>query len=193
MKVAFVSNSQGSGPLLETALLMLVERHDVDRIVPIGGAMRDVDAVLIGRRRRFPQAVTWTEKGYPDYVLAAVLEGVVETPLIEVERTEQLAAAVLPFDVRERAIDVEGRPIAVARPGEPEPEGPIVVSEAPGRHGVQRRDGRIFVCPGQMRDLMWDDEPASCALVAMAEGQLYVGFLDIYGDLLEEATPIEPQ
>lgn len=193
MKIAFVSNSHGAGPLLETALLMLVERHDVDRIVPLSSAVRDVDAVIAGRQRRFPDAVTWSEPGYADFVLASVLEGVVETPVAEVERTELLQAVVMPFDAREKAIDVEGRRIAVVQPGEPEPDAPIVVSDYPGRHGVEYRDGRILICPGQLKEVVWDDEPASCALVAMAEGQLYVGFLDLYGDLLEEATAIEPQ
>lgn len=192
MKIAFVSNSHGAGPLLETALLMLVERHDVDRVVPLGGAVRDVETVIFARQRRFPDEVQWTDEGYPDYVLAAVLEGVAETPPIEVERTQLLSAVVRPMTSTE-SIEIVGRRLAVAQPGEPEPDAPIVVSEYPGRHGVEYRDGRIHICPGQLKEVVWDEEPASCALVAMAEGQLYVGFLDLYGDLLEEATPIDPR
>lgn len=192
MKIAFVSNSHGAGPLLETALLMLVERHDVDRIVPVGGAVRDVESVIVGRQRRFPDEVQWTDKGYADYVLAAVLEGVVQTPAAEVERTQILAAVVRPMD-RTESIEIQGRELAVVQPGQPEPDTPIVVSDYPGRHGVETRNGRIHICPGQLKELAWDDEPAGCALVAMAEGQLYVGFLDLYGDLLEEATAIDPR
>lgn len=192
MKIAFVSNSQGAGALLETVLLMLVERHEVERIVPVGGAIQDVESVVLGRRRRFPEEVAWADPDYPDYVLAAVLEGVVSTPQFEVERTELLAMSVRPFDPREKAIDIQGRHIGVAFRDGPPPETPIVVSASPGRHGVEWRDGRIWICPGQLREVMWDDEPAACALVAMAEGRLYVGFLDLYGDLLEEAIAIDP-
>ncbi len=192
MKIAFVSNSHGAGPLLETALLMLVERHDVDRIVPVGSAVRDVESVIVGRQRRFPDTVEWTAPGYPDYVLAAVLEGVVDTPAAEVERTQLLSAVVRPMNGRE-AIEIEGRALSVTQPGETEADTPIVVSDYPGRHGVEWRGGRIHICPGQLKELVWDEEPASCALVAMAEGQLYVGFLDLYGDLLEEAIAIDPR
>ena len=192
MKIAFVANSHGPGPLLETALLMLVERHDVDRIVPVGSAMRDVDAVIVGRQRRFPDEVQWTDPTYPDYVLAAVLEGVVETPAAEVERTQMLSAVVRPMDGKE-SIEIEGRALSVVQPGQPAPDSPIVVSDYPGRHGVEWRDDRVHICPGQLKEVVWDEEPASCALVAMAEGQLYVGFLDLYGDLLEEATAIDPR
>lgn len=191
MKIAFVSNSYGNGLLLETVLLMLVERHEVERIVPVGSAIRDVEAVLVGRRRRFPEEVSWTDDGYSDYVLAAVLEGVVDTPASEVERTEFLEMSIRPFDAREGAIDIQGHQIGIAFEGQPLPETPIVISPGPGRHGVEVVDGQTHVCPGQLREVVWDDEPAACALVAFAEDQLYVGFLDLYGDLLHEAMPLE--
>ncbi|MCB9552298.1 MAG: hypothetical protein R3F65_00415 [bacterium] len=192
MKVAFVSNSNGNLALLETALAMLVERHEVDRIVPVGGAIADVEAALAARRRRFPEEVAWTDPGYEDYVVAAVLEGVVETPPAELDRTELIEMTIRPLAPQETAIDIAGRRVGVAFEGEPLPDAPVIVSASPGLHGVDRFQGRIRVCPGQLRDLVWDEEPASCALVAMAEGQLYVGFLDLYGDLLEEAVSIEP-
>lgn len=191
MKVAFVSNSHGNLALLETALAMLVERHEVDRIVPVGGAIADVEAAIAARRRRFPEEVAWTDPGYEDYVVAAVLEGVVETPTAELERTELIEMVIRPLAPQETAIEIAGRRVGVAFEGEPLPETPVFVSASPGLHGVDRHQGRLRVCPGQLRDLAWDDEPASCALVAMAEGRLYVGFLDLYGDLLEEAIPIE--
>lgn len=190
MKIAFVSNSYGNGPLLETVLVMLVERHEVERIIPIGSARRDAEAVVFGRRRRFPEEVPWTDPGYEDYVLSAVLEGVVETPASEVERTEFLDMSLRPFDPREGAVDLGGHQIGVAIEGEPLPTTPYIVLASPGRHGIEVVDGRTYICPGQLREVMWDDEPAACALVALAEDQLYVGFLDLYGDLLHEAVPL---
>lgn len=191
MKVAFVSNSNGNLALLETALAMLVERHEVDRIVPVGGAIADVEAAIVARHRRFPTEVAWTDPGYADYVVAAVLEGLVSTPTAEIERTELIEIAVQPLRPDETSIEIVGRAIGVAFEGEPLPDTPVVVSASPGLHGVEAHDGRLRVCPGQLRDLIWDDEPAACALVAIAEGRLYVGFLDIYGDLLEEAVALE--
>lgn len=191
MKVAFVSNSYGNLALLETVLMMLVERHEVDRIVPVGLAARDVDAVLFARKRRFPEEVQWTEAGYDDYVLSAVLEGAVETPAIEVERTEMLELTVRRFDVAEGSLDFAGRKVGVQIDDAPTPDTPIVVASMAEVHQVKRIGGQLIICPGQLRDVAVDDEPACCALIAIAEGQLLLGFLDMYGDLVEEAVALD--
>ena len=76
MKLAFVGPAGATPARLEELLLALVDRRGVDHIVPVGAAQAEVSAVLRGRERRFPLEVAWTSSEYPDFVLAAVLDGV---------------------------------------------------------------------------------------------------------------------
>ncbi|MCA9537963.1 MAG: hypothetical protein KC620_03710 [Myxococcales bacterium] len=190
MKIAFVANTGGNLPLLETVMAMLVERHEVDHIVAVDGAARDVEAVLRSRRMRFPIEVPWADKRYPDFVLASVLSGVIETPQAEVDRTQMMETALRSPAGEGGSIELAGRHLGVQTAGR-EPIDPVVVVAGNGRHGVERAPDKVRICPGHLREPLWQGEPASCALVALAEGALYVGFLNAYGDLLEEAEPIE--
>lgn len=184
MKVAFVANSHGNLDLLESFLLMLIDRHEVDRVVAVGdSAPYDAAAVLRARLERHPVEVPWTDPEYADFVLASITRGVVEAPADEVVRNRALRERLL-CDAAE--IEITGRTIAVQLPGAAPPAtGPLVIDEGEAR-GVER-GARTTICPGQMRGMLWDGQPASCALVEPWQEKLHVRFLDLDGADLDEA------
>ncbi len=184
MKVGFVANSHGNLDLLESFLLMLVERHEVDRVVAVGGtAPYDAAAVLRARLERHPVEVPWTDPGYADFVLASITRGVVQAPEEEVLRNRMLAERLV-ADASQ--IQVGEQTVAVQIPGaNPPTTGALVFDEREAR-GVERGE-RPTICPGQMVGLLWDGQPASCALVEPSKGKLRVRFLDLDGADLDEA------
>ncbi len=187
MKVGFVANSHGNLELLESFLLMLVERHEVDVLVAVGGtAPYDAAAVLRARLERHPVEVAWTEPGYADFVLASISRGVVQAPAEEVDRNKRLQARLRANADR---VEIGERVLAVKIPGASPPEtGPLVFDEREER-GVERGE-RVLICPGQLRGMLWDGQPASCALVEPAKDRLRVRFLDLDGADIDEAEII---
>ena len=187
MKVGFVANSHGNLDLLESFLLMLVERHDVDRVIAVGGtAPYDAAAVLRARRETHPVEVPWSDRRYADFVLASISRGVVEAPAEEVQRNRLLGQRLLGDAT---SVQIGDQRVAIQIPGRETPgEVPLMVDDREAR-GVQRGD-RITVCPGQLRGMLWDGQPASCALVEAASDGLTIRFLDLDGSELDEAETI---
>jgi hypothetical protein len=182
MKVAFVANSHGNLDLLESFLLMLVSKHGVDEVVTVGGAGYDAAAVLRTRLQRYPVEVPWTDPSYADFVLASISQGVVEAPADEVAHTRALQQAL-----RAETGELVVGALKVAVQGEGSPGDDIglrVVDEGEGRRLT--RGDVSELCPGQLRGMLWDGEPASCAVLEEAGDKVRVRFIDLDGQDLDE-------
>ena len=191
MKLGFVANSHGNLELLEAVMVMLVERHRVTHVVPVGSAVYDVDAVMRGRRQVFPVEVPWTSPAYPDFVLASVLQGMAWAPAAEIERNERLAAAVVDEDRARRGFVMGPVEVGVVLPGHPSTAAPVVVRATPAHHGVETQGERVYLAPGHLRGLDPGTDPATCLLLEIAApGVLGARFLDPDGGLVGEPVPI---
>jgi hypothetical protein len=190
MKLGFVANSHGNLALLEEVMLMLVERHRVDRIVPVESAVYDADAVQRGRRQRFPAEVAWTDPSYADFVLASVLQGVVEAPDAELQRNAQLAERVATEGERSAGFGSGLRRVALAGTPGAKSAG-VVVRANPERRGVTRGNGAVLLTPGHLRGRDFTGEGASCALVELNDGKLTAHFLDVDGEAVSPPINLE--
>ena len=151
-------------------------------MVAVGGTIaEDAATVLRSRLARFPDEVPWTDPAYPDFVLSSITQGVVRSSPVEVARTrliqERLRLA-LP------QLKIGGRQLAVELPERPPAGGAIqVVAQGEARGITPGQPSRI--CPGQLRGMVWDGVPASCAVVEVADHHLRIRFLGVDGDDLD--------
>ncbi len=187
MKLAFVGPAGATPARLEELLLALVDRRGVDHIVPVGAAQAEVSAVLRGRERRFPLEVAWTSSEYPDFVLAAVLDGVGANPAQPEEqaRNQRLANAVRRLGKGAAHLETLGtRRIAVAQDETLAPtDVSIVVVAAPGP-GLDRPagggSGRCRLRPGGLTS----EGRLVAAEVEEVAGVLEVRFVDATGEAI---------
>ena len=188
MKLAFVGPAGGATPArLEELLLSLLERRGVSHIVPVGAAAAEVAAVLRGRERRFPVEVPWSSPEYPDFVLAAVLDGVGASPAQPEERARNARLTSAVRRVGKSAVHFEslgGRRIAVALDESHAPaDVALLVVPAPGP-GLDRPAGGG---PGRSRlrpSGMAPDGRLVAAEVEAAGSALEVRFVDANGEAL---------
>ncbi len=189
MRVAFVSNTFGNTRLLTEILIALVERFDVDRVVPIDDAIDDAAVVLADRSRSFPADLHWSEGGFPDFVLDSVLRGVGEVAPHEAARTALLRDRVQPFGPGE-VLSIGPRRISLA--GAAPPDADVLVRSMPEVRGIEHTGGAIILCPGHLRDDLWQGMPATCAVLSEEEGRLVARFIDSAGEDLGETVPLDP-
>ncbi len=192
MKLAFVANTHGNLDLLEAVALMLVERMDVGRVVPVGSAVYDLDAVLRSRAQRYPAEVPWTSAGFADFVLASVLHGVSQVPVAELRRNALLDACALSEAQAERGLVIgDDVCVGVVLPAHPRPMGAVLVRATPEHRGAQLEDGHVLISPGHLRGRDQGAEPASCCLVTATGRTLSVRFVDPDGADLSDPLTIE--
>ncbi len=191
MKLGFVANSHGNLELLEAVVVMLIERHRVQHVVPVGTAVYDLDAVMRGRRQLFPVEVPWTSPSFPDFVLASVLHGMPRAPAAELERNERLAAAVVDEARAQQGFVMGPIEVGVVLPGHPSSAAPVLVRATPEHHGVETQGDRVYIAPGHLRGLDPGADPATCLLLEVAApGVLGARFLDPEGGAIGEPVPI---
>lgn len=191
MRLAFVGPAGATPARLEELLLALVERRQVDAIIPVGAAVAEVSAVLRSRERRYPVEVPWTSPEYPDFVLSAVLEGVgvQPAPPDEQARNQRLLAAVRRVGKGTTHFEeLAGRRIAAAQDESQAPaDVSLVVVAMPGP-GLDRPaaggTGRSRLRPGgataEGRLVAAEVE----ALAGGAAGALEIRFVDAQGEIL---------
>lgn len=178
MRIAFLANTHGNLDLVERCLIMLADREQVDAIAAVGNAAYDVEAAMRGRQQRFPVAVEWADPGYPDYVLASVLGGVVEAPAHEVERSARIEGLLF----TESSVVIGPITVGIERTSVRESaEAKIVVQSRPETTKIQRGDP-IRICPGHVRAHEYERAPATCLILEEgANGAVHVRFIGIDG------------
>jgi hypothetical protein len=187
MTLAFVGPAGATPARLEELLLALVDRRELDAIVPVGAAQGEIAAVLRSRERRFPVEVPWTSPEYPDFVLAAVLDGVGAQPAQPEEQARNQRLVQLVRRVGRGAVHFEveaGRRIAVAQDETHAPaDVALVVVASPGP-GLDRPvgggAGRCRLRPAGMTA----DGRLLAAEVSGGDGFLEVRFIDASGEVL---------
>jgi len=164
MKLAYLANFDGDPARLEALMLCLLEQHEVDGLVPVGASADPVMAAVARRAGRLPPERGWTDPGFADFVLQAVLGGVAQdpTPREEVERTHRLQSAVS-VGLAESHTLGNRRVAAVAEGGEP-PAGIALIITDSAKAGVDRGADPPRVHPGQLR-AGDGGTPASCVTV----------------------------
>ncbi|MSP70729.1 MAG: hypothetical protein EXR76_00805 [Myxococcales bacterium] len=186
MKLAFVGPAGTTPARLEELLVCLVERRNVAYIVPVGAASGEIAAVLRGRERRFPVEVAYTAPEYPDFVLAAVLEGVGAHPggPEERARTTRLMNAVRRIGKGPAHIEELGPyQIAVAldeQQASSEVHLVVVPAPGPGLDRPSTGSGRSRLRPAGLTS----DGRLVCAEVELVDGGLEVRFVDGSGETL---------
>ena len=170
-------------------LIALVEHFDVDRVVPIDEAIDDAAIVLAERSRSFPADLHWSEGGFPDFVLDSVLRGVGEVAPHEAARTALLRDRVQPFGPGE-VLAIGSRRIGLAETGRTDAD--VLVRSMPEVRGIEHTGGAIILCPGHLRDDLWQGMPATCAIVVEEGDQLVARFIDSAGQDLGETVPLDP-
>jgi hypothetical protein len=165
MKLAFVAHSHGNVALLEKALITLVDRLKVERVVALESAADDAEAVLRGRNLRFPAEVSPDDPAFADYVLTSVLSGVASAPLEEVQRTQRLRAALVPGRVGGQVFEVDGHRVGVGVTSTDPASLAAVVLTAVERRALARDEAPVRVAPGHLRAATHDNEPAACLLL----------------------------
>jgi hypothetical protein len=190
VSVGFVSNTFGNTRLLKEILIALVERYDVARVVPIDDAIDDAAVVLGERSRSFPADLHWSEGGFPDFVLDSVVRGVAEVAPHEAARTALLRDRVQPFGPGETIV-LGGRRIGLAG-ADGEATADVLVRSMPEVRGIEHAGAAVVLCPGHLRDDLWQGMPATCAIISLEGEQLVARFIDGAGNDLGEAVPLEP-
>lgn len=177
MKLAFVAHSHGNVALLEKALITLVDRLKVDRVVALESAADDAEAVLRSRNLRFPAELAPENPGFADFVLASVLSGVAEAPLDEVHRTARLRAALVPGRAGGQVFDVDSHRVGVGVTAADPASLALVVLTAVERRALARDEAPVRIAPGHLRAPQHDTEPAACLVVEGVEGHLQGQFV----------------
>lgn len=186
MKLAFVGPAGATPARLEELLVTLLERRGVDFIVPVGGAQGEISAVLRGRERRFPRDVGWTSPDYPDFVLAAVIDGVGANPAPPEEqaRNVRLGAALRRTGKGGSHIEeIGGRRIAVAQDESTAPADVVLVVVAapgPGFDHPAGGTGRCRLRPGGTTA----EGRLLAAEVEEVAGVLEIRFVDATGEII---------
>lgn len=187
MRLAFVGPAGATPARLEELLFALVERRAVDAVVPVGAAQADIAAVQRSRERRFPQEVSWTSLEYPDFVLAAVLDGVGAHPANAEEqaRNARLAAAVRRLGKGQAHLETLGaRRIAVAQDESLAPmDVHLVVVAAPGPGLDRPAGGGVGRCRLRPAGLTHEGRLVA-AEVEETPGALEVRFVDATGEVI---------
>ncbi|MCB9548456.1 MAG: hypothetical protein H6706_21825 [Myxococcales bacterium] len=191
MTLAFVAHSHGNLTLLERALLTLVERYRVDRVVVLDTAADDTEAILRSRDLRFPGVAEPDDPGFADYVLASVLSGSPEPATEEVARTRRLRATVTACRGGGQVYALGGHRIGVGVTSVNPANLSAVVLTAIERRAVARDEAPVRVAPGQLRAASVDGEPPACLLVGVQDGHLQGQFIGPDGSRLGKAELLE--
>ncbi len=189
-RIGVVAGTAGDLAQLERALLLLADRHHVRRVLPVGEAVADARTLVRDRARRFPEERAWTDAGYADFVLHAVLEGVAATPTTaeDAARTRRLRALLADVEVGEPPVRVRvgAQDVAFVGGGAAPPEDVgLWVSAVVGAPAVLRPGGEPpCLRPGRLAGALGPGDPPACAIVdAVADG-LTVTFVGLDGQVL---------
>lgn len=191
MKYAFVAHSHGNLPLLEQALVTLIDRFKVDRIFALESAAYDAEAVVRARRQRHPAEVDWVDQNYPDFVLASVLGGVVQASPAAVGMTERLADALTISPRGGDVVELGGRTLAIGVTNADPSTMAAVVLTAVARRQITVDSPPARIAPGHVRARMHDSEPASCLIVGEVNGALQAQYISPNGDRLGGPTTLD--
>lgn len=191
MKLAFVAHSHGNLPMLEQALTTLVDRYQVSQIFALESAAYDAEAVIRARRQRYPAEVDANDQGYPDFVLASVLGGVVQAPTDAVRLTERMSTVLTASPRGGDLVDLDGRTVAVGvTNADPSTMAAVVLPAVARRHAaVDTPPARI--APGHLRARMHEGEPASCLVMGVVNDILQAQYLSPTGDRLGVTINLE--
>lgn len=187
-RLTVVAGTQGDLGRLDRTLWLLAERHKLRRVLPVGEAVDDAQALLDERSRRFPEERAWTDPDFADFVLHAVLHGVAETPVPEeeVSRTRRLRALLSEIDdgaeVPSR-VSLGDHAIAFVRSGSPPPpDVALWVTAAPGPPALLRTPGEPpCLRPGRLGEGRAAGEPPACAILSAEPSGLVVTFVEAAG------------
>jgi hypothetical protein len=191
MSLAVIAGTGGDLGLLERTLERLSTAHGVRRVVPVGDAVADARALLQDRARRFPEERAWTDAGYADFVLHAILEGIAEVPTPEAQGAKSRRLRALLGEVEGEGeppprIQIGDRAVAfVAGGAAPPTDVALWVSAVSGPPAVARPAGEVpCLRPGRLGTGRSPGEPAACALLTAEPNALVVTFVDPDGAVL---------
>lgn len=190
MRIAFLARTEGRHAALERLLLLLVERHHVERIVALGEALADVEATLRRRRIRASERPGVHDPEFDDYVLAAVLrpelDPLAPTPDPDATRevTSRLEGVTELADGSRWQGEVGGRTV-IAVTGDDEADADILVRVVDGAAGgtIERDGQRTTLDPGRLDPA---HDGAAAVLVGLDDGQVAATFIDSGGEILAQ-------